>query len=41
MCPMCITSAAIIAASSASGVGVLGFVALKIRRLLHKRHAAN
>lgn len=33
MCPMCMTSAAIIAASSASGAGVLGYLVLKFRAL--------
>jgi hypothetical protein len=31
MCPACITTAAVVAASSASGVGVLGFLLLKFR----------
>jgi hypothetical protein len=30
MCPMCITTAAIVAAGTASGAGVLGFVAARI-----------
>jgi hypothetical protein len=33
MCPMCMTSAALIAASSASGAGVLGFIVFKFRAL--------
>ena len=33
MCPMCMTSAAVIAAGSASGVGVLGFIVFKFRAL--------
>ena len=33
MCPMCMTSAALIAASGASGAGVLGLIALKFRAL--------
>jgi hypothetical protein len=33
MCPMCMTSAAIIAAGSASGAGVLGYMMLKFRAL--------
>jgi hypothetical protein len=33
MCPMCITSAAVIAAGSASGAGVLGFILFKLRAL--------
>jgi hypothetical protein len=39
MCPMCMTSAALIAAGSASGVGVLGFIALKWRSFQKKRRA--
>lgn len=31
MCPACITTAAVFAASSASGVGVLGFLAVKFK----------
>lgn len=37
MCPMCMTTAAIVAASSASGAGVLGFVALKLRGLWRRK----
>ena len=37
MCPMCMTTAAIVAAGSASGAGVLGFLALKLRGLRRKR----
>ena len=37
MCPMCMTSAAVIAASSATGAGVIGFVALKIRAWRDRR----
>jgi hypothetical protein len=33
MCPMCMTTAAVIAASSASGAGVLGLIAIKFRAL--------
>ncbi len=33
MCPACITTAALVAAGSASGAGVLGFVAVKLRWL--------
>jgi hypothetical protein len=38
MCPMCMTSAALIAASGASGAGVLGFVALKFKAMRRPRH---
>jgi hypothetical protein len=31
MCPACITTVAVVAASSASGAGVLGFLLLKFR----------
>ena len=31
MCPVCMTTAARVAAGSASGAGVLGFVAVKFR----------
>jgi len=37
MCPMCMTTAAVIAASTASGAGVLGFVAVKLRALRRRR----
>ena len=33
MCPLCMTNAALVVAGAASGAGVLGFVALKIRAL--------
>jgi hypothetical protein len=33
MCPMCMTTAALVTASAASGVGVFGLVALKWRTL--------
>ena len=33
MCPMCMTTAALIAAGTTSGAGLLGFVALKLRAL--------
>ena len=33
MCPLCITTTALVAAGTASGVGVLGFVALKLKAL--------
>jgi hypothetical protein len=39
MCPVCMTSAAMIAAGSTSGAGVLGFVAIRFRwfRRLRRR----
>jgi hypothetical protein len=37
MCPMCMTTAAVIAASTASGAGVLGFFAVKISALRRRR----
>lgn len=37
MCPMCMTTAAVIAASTASGAGILGFIAVKLRALKHRR----
>jgi hypothetical protein len=36
MCPMCMTNAALVVAGAASGAGVLGFVAVKVRTL--RRH---
>lgn len=33
MCPMCMTTAMIAAAGTASGAGVVGVLALKLRRL--------
>jgi hypothetical protein len=38
MCPACITTVALVAASSASGVGVLGLFALKFRSWRRLRH---
>jgi hypothetical protein len=37
MCPMCMTTVAVAAASTASGAGVLGLIALKIRALRGRR----
>ena len=37
MCPMCMTSAAVIAASSASGAGLLGLAVIKWRAFRHRR----
>ena len=39
MCPMCIASAAVIAAGSASGAGVLGLIVLKVRAM--RRHRSS
>jgi len=36
MCPLCMTNVALVVASSTSGAGVLGYVAVKIRAL--RRH---
>ena len=37
MCPICMTTAAVVAASTASGAGVLGFVAVKVRAVRRQR----
>ena len=42
MCPMCLTTAAFLAAGTASGAGALGFVAARIlpwRRLSREKRA--
>lgn len=31
MCPICLTTATVVAASTTSGVGVLGFIAVRFR----------
>lgn len=36
MCPLCVTNAALVVVSAASGAGVVGFVAVKVRAL--RRH---
>ena len=36
MCPLCMTNAALVIAGAASGAGVVGFVAVKVRTL--RRH---
>ena len=36
MCPLCLTNAALVVAGATSGVGLLGFVAVKVRAL--RRH---
>jgi hypothetical protein len=38
MCPVCMTTAALLAAGSTSGTGVLGFVAVKLRWLRRRRN---
>lgn len=40
MCPMCMTSAVVIAASSASGAGVLGLLIVKLRSLRMQQEPA-
>jgi len=40
MCPACMTTAALVAASTASGAGVLGFVVVKVRNLRRQRRKA-
>jgi len=37
MCPLCMTNAALVIASAASGAGVAGFVAVKVRALRRYR----
>ena len=36
MCPLCVTNAALVVAGAASGAGVVGFVAVKVRAF--RRH---
>jgi hypothetical protein len=38
MCPVCMTTTALVAAGTTSGAGVLGFVAVKFRWLQRLRH---
>jgi hypothetical protein len=40
MCPLCLTTATVVAASTASGAGVLGFIAIRFRALLRRRREA-
>lgn len=40
MCPMCVTSAVVIGLGSASGAGVLGVIALRLRKLRRTRQRA-
>jgi hypothetical protein len=40
MCPVCMTTAALVAAGSTSGAGVLGFVAIKFGWLRRLRNRA-
>ena len=37
MCPLCMTNAALVVAGAASGAGMLGFVAVKVRALRRRR----
>lgn len=37
MCPLCLTTATVVAASTTSGVGVLGLVAVKFRTWRRQR----
>jgi hypothetical protein len=37
MCPICLTTATVVAASTGSGAGVLGFISVKYRALLRAR----
>jgi hypothetical protein len=39
MCPICLTTATVVAASTTSGAGVLGLIALRFRALLRRRSA--
>ena len=38
MCPVCMTTTALVAAGTTSGAGVLGFVAVRFRWLQRRRH---
>jgi len=40
MCPICMTTAALVAAGTTTGAGVIGLVAVKFRSLFRKRRAA-
>ena len=37
MCPLCMTNAAVVVAGAASGAGVLGLVAVKVRAFRRRR----
>ena len=37
MCPLCMANAALVVAGAASGAGVIGFVAVKVRALRRNR----
>lgn len=41
MCPFCLTTATVVAASTASGVGVFGFIALRFRAWRRKGEKSN
>jgi hypothetical protein len=40
MCPICLTTATVVAASTTSGAGVLGFIAVRFRAFLRRRREA-
>lgn len=40
MCPLCMANAALVVAGAASGAGVVGFVAVKVRALRRRRRAS-
>ena len=40
MCPVCMTNAALVVAGAASGAGVVGFVAVKVRAWRRHRREA-
>jgi hypothetical protein len=37
MCPLCMTNVALVVAGATSSAGVLGYVAVKVRTLRHRR----
>ena len=37
MCPICLTTATVVAAGATSGVGVLGFIVVRLRTLLRRK----
>lgn len=39
MCPFCLTTASVVAASSISGAGVLGFIVVRFRALRRRLSA--
>jgi len=40
MCPICLTTATVVAASTTSGAGVLGLIALRVRTFLRSRQSS-